>query len=88
MPCDEQMGCYTYLLRWPVFLKWALRRLGGGGEGGKYPTGGLAVRLLCVGSGLCDVLITLPDETYRLCVCVCVFVSNCVRSRELYIEAV
>jgi len=37
MSCDEQMGCYTFLLRWPVFLNWALRRLlgWGGGEGGK-----------------------------------------------------
>jgi len=27
------------------------------------------------GRGLCDWLISLPEESYRLCVCVCVFVS-------------
>ena len=30
--------------------------------------------LCCVGSGLCDGLITRPEESYRLCVCVYVFV--------------
>ena len=25
----------------------------------------------CVGRGLCDGLITRPEETYRACVCVC-----------------
>jgi hypothetical protein len=35
---------------------------------------------LCVivGSGLCDELITRSEESYRVCVCVCVYVSNCV----------
>jgi hypothetical protein len=28
----------------------------------------------CVGSGLCDELITLSEESYRVCVCVCVCV--------------
>jgi hypothetical protein len=26
----------------------------------------------CVGSGLCDRLITRPEESYGVCVCVCV----------------
>ena len=32
----------------------------------------------CVGSGLCDGLITRPEESYRLCVCVCACVCVCV----------
>jgi hypothetical protein len=32
----------------------------------------------CVGSGLCDELITLSDECYRVSVCVCVCVCMCV----------
>ena len=28
----------------------------------------------CVGSGLCDELITRSGESYRVCVCVCVCV--------------
>jgi hypothetical protein len=31
----------------------------------------------CVGSDLCDVLITRSEEFYRVCVCVCVCVSKC-----------
>jgi hypothetical protein len=37
------------------------------------------VCVCCVDSGLCDELITLTQEYYRLCVCV----SNCVWSRNL-----
>jgi len=33
--------------------------------------------MCCVGSGLCDELITLLQKSYRMCV------SNCVRSRHL-----
>jgi hypothetical protein len=32
----------------------------------------------CVGSGLCDGLITLSQESYRVCVFVCVCVCVCV----------
>jgi hypothetical protein len=38
----------------------------------------LYVVLSCVGRGLCDGLITRPEESYR--------VSNCVRSRNLNTE--
>jgi hypothetical protein len=42
------------------------------------PTEGLDVYLLCllcvVGSSLCDELITLSEEPYRACVCLCVYV--------------
>ena len=41
---------------------------------GSNPTGGMDVCLLCVlsGRGLCDALITRPEESYRLwCVVVC-----------------
>jgi hypothetical protein len=36
---------------------------------GSNPTGGMDVCLLCVlsGRGLCDELITRPEESYRLC---------------------
>jgi hypothetical protein len=29
------------------------------------------VVVCCVGSGLCDELITHPDKSYRVCMCVC-----------------
>jgi hypothetical protein len=32
--------------------------------------------LCCVGSGFCDALISLPEESYRVCVCVCVCVCD------------
>ena len=38
----------------------------------------------CVGRGLCDGLITRSEETCHVCVCV----SNCGWSRNLYNEAV
>ena len=31
----------------------------------------------CVGSGLCEELITRSEETYRVCVCVCVCLIAC-----------
>jgi hypothetical protein len=31
----------------------------------------LCVVLSCVGSGICDGLITRPEESYRVSVCVC-----------------
>ena len=40
----------------------------------------------CVGSDLCDELITCSEDTYRLCVCVCV--RACVRSINLNNDAV
>jgi len=32
--------------------------------------------LCCVGSGLCDGLITHSEESYRVCVCVCLIVCD------------
>jgi len=32
----------------------------------------------CVGSDLCDELMTRSEQPYSVCVCVCVCVSNCV----------
>ena len=44
----------------------------------------------CVGSGLCDELITLSEGSNRVCVgvcvCVCVYVCVCVRERECVCE--
>ena len=41
----------------------------------------------CVGSGLCDEPISLSEDSYQLCmyvcVCVCVYVSNYMCSRNL-----
>jgi hypothetical protein len=37
-----------------------------------------SVSLCCVGSSLCNELITGAEEFYRLCVCVCVCVRACV----------
>jgi hypothetical protein len=34
--------------------------------------------LCCVVSGLCNELIALSEESYQVCVCVCVRVSNCL----------
>ena len=51
------------------------------GIAGSNPAEGIDIGLLCVvGSGLCDVLISLSEETYGVCVCVCVCVclSVCV----------
>ena len=47
---------------------------------GSNPTGGMAICLLCVlsGRGLCDELITRPEESYRLC---CVVVCDVETSR-------
>jgi len=42
----------------------------------------------CVGSGVCDELITCPEESYRVCVCVCVCVRDCVLLRDLHNETV
>jgi hypothetical protein len=36
----------------------------------------------CVGSGLCDELITRSEGSYRVCVCVCVCVRVCVHDVE------
>jgi hypothetical protein len=50
------------------------------------PTGGLYVCKCCVllGRGLCDELITLPEESYRLwCVVVCVWSRNLVNEETL-----
>ena len=48
------------------------------GTAGLSPAEGMDVCLVfvvcCVGSGLCDGLITRSEESYRVCVCVCVCV--------------
>jgi hypothetical protein len=48
------------------------------GIAGSNPTDGMGVRLVfdvcCIGSALCDELITRLEESCQLCVCVC----NCV----------
>jgi hypothetical protein len=49
---------------------------------GLNPAEGVNVRLLClfvccVGSGLCDALITSIEGSYRVCVCVCVCLVVC-----------
>jgi hypothetical protein len=36
----------------------------------------VACLVCCVGSDLCDRLIVYPEECYRVCVCVCVFVCD------------
>jgi len=41
--------------------------------------------VFCVSSDLCDGLIIHSEESYR--VCVCVFMPNCVRSKDLNNEA-
>jgi len=41
--------------------------------------------ICCVGSGLCDELISHSEETYCVSVCVCVCVSNYVWSRNLLV---
>ena len=41
----------------------------------------------CVGSGLCEKLITRVGESYRVYVCVCVCVKLCVLSRNIKNEA-
>jgi len=38
--------------------------------------------VFCVGSGFCDMLITLPEESYQVCVCVC------ERERDLETSAI
>jgi hypothetical protein len=44
------------------------------GIAGSNPAEGMDIRLLFVvcfvGSGVCDGLITCPEESYRVCVCV------------------
>ena len=42
--------------------------------------------LCCVGSGLCNELITRPEKSFRACVCVCVCVLRWVCSKDLKIE--
>ena len=42
----------------------------------------------CEGSGFCDELIPSSGESYRMCVCVCAHVSNCVSSRNFNNEEV
>jgi hypothetical protein len=51
-----------------------LRRLGCCDRGFESGSGHecLSVVLSCVGIGLCDGLITRPEESYRVSVCVCV----------------
>ena len=50
------------------------------GIAGSNPAEGMDIRPLfvacCVGSGVCDGLITRPEESYRVCVCVCVCVCG------------
>jgi hypothetical protein len=41
----------------------------------------ISVVVSCGGSGLWDELITLSEESYRVCVCVCVHARVCVRVR-------
>ena len=56
------------------------------GIAGSNPTGGMDGCLLCVlsGRGLCDGLITRPEESYRLwCVLVCDFGTSRVRRLKL-----
>jgi hypothetical protein len=48
------------------------------GSGGSNPAVGMDLRLCWLCSGLCDVLITRSEESYRHCVCVCVCVYVCV----------
>ena len=45
--------------------------------------------MCCVGTGLCNKLITRSEESYQVCVCVCVCVCVrvCVCSRNLKHEA-
>ena len=42
----------------------------------------------CVGSGLCDELISHSEEYSPLCVCVCMCLTNCVWSGNLNNESV
>jgi hypothetical protein len=37
----------------------------------------LCLFVCCVGSGLCDELITRTEESYHVCVCVCVRLIIC-----------
>ena len=50
------------------------------------PAEGMDVRLLCLlgvvlSSGLCEGLIALSGESYRVCVCVYVYVRECVTGK-------
>ena len=46
------------------------------------------VCVCCAGCSLCDELITLSEESYRLCVCVCVCVCVCCAGCSLCDELI
>jgi len=56
---------------------------------GSNPTGGMGICLLCrvlSGRGLCDELITRPEESYRLwCVIVCDLETSRIGAPYIYI---
>ena len=45
---------------------------------GAYGCLSVVSAVCCTGRGLCDWLITSPEESYQLCMCVCVCVCVCV----------
>jgi hypothetical protein len=59
----------------------SLQPLGCGDEGSNSDEGMdvcLVFIVCCVGSGHCEELITRSEESYRVCVCVCMCVYVCV----------